>query len=147
MSDDETSWCPSAQPDMNGALLFGVVTETPEGSVVGYLNRPLAASGWAKEMAGTLEPTEVFRFAAPCAEGRCVHYSGSECSLAERVTHVPVAIKMRLPKCAIRPRCRWWKERGIEACRRCPTIITRDYQPTTAMASAAAPAADARSLD
>jgi hypothetical protein len=48
---------------------------------------------------------------------------------------------MRLPKCAIRPRCRWWKERGIEACRRCPTIITRDYQPTTAMASAAAPAA------
>lgn len=139
MPEDGTSWCPSAQPDMDEALLFGVLTETPEGSVVGYLDRPVAASEWAKKTAGTLDPTEVFRFAAPCAEDKCMHFNGSECSLAERITQVPVAIRLRVPKCAIRPRCRWWRERGVEACRRCPVIITRDYRPTAAIADASKP--------
>ncbi|MFB2972660.1 hypothetical protein ACE1CD_27180 [Aerosakkonema sp. BLCC-F183] len=35
----------------------------------------------------------------------------------------------RLPRCQIRSNCRWWKQEGRAACRRCPQVVTTVYKP------------------
>jgi hypothetical protein len=130
-------WCPSAQPDMDEAVLFGVVTGPADRPIVGYLEAAISVDDTIEGLAAPVDPREVFRFSAPCAETRCIHFEDARCSLAERIVATPVEIDLRAPKCAIRPRCRWWNEQGLEACKRCPMVITLDYAPSTAMTKAA----------
>jgi len=35
-----------------------------------------------------------------------------------------------LPRCAIRPRCRWFRQEGREACLRCPLVATEQRNPS-----------------
>lgn len=80
-------------------------------------------------------PEQRFRFTNKCVESGCSQWNGKGCGVIEQVIqyleHIPQ--KETLPKCSIRPKCRWFIQKGADACRICPYIITEiteaDYQP------------------
>ena len=131
--------CPSAQPDMEGSTIFGVVGGTADEPRVAYLDQPQPVSEELLQLADPVLPTEVFRFAAPCAGHGCRHFDGTHCQLAARTVNIlPEAVDV-LPACAIRPACRWWLQEGKAACLRCPVIVTQNQVPSDAVTLAATP--------
>jgi hypothetical protein len=122
--------CPSARPEMLGSTIFGVIGGDVDEPRVSYLADPQPVSDDLLTLAEPLAPTEVFRFAAPCGGGRCRHYDGAECRLATRVVTMLPTVTDRLPRCRIRPSCRWWHQEGAAACRRCPQIVSESANPT-----------------
>ena len=131
--------CPSAQPDMEGARIFGVLSGTPEEPHVAYLKPGVEIDGDVAQHLGSIAPTQVFRFAAKCEQGGCCHFAGGQCSLAQRiVTQLPEVVDL-LPACQIRAGCRWFAEHGGAACRRCPQVVTMIPQRDDALNHAASP--------
>jgi hypothetical protein len=118
--------CPSArcEPD---AILVGLVT--PDGRV-GYIRPELRIDEEFVAVARSgRDPEKRFRFSQPCVECRCEHWSGSACGLIERVLDSPearaeAAESPAIPRCSIRPRCRWFAEQGTRACAVCPLVVT-----------------------
>lgn len=131
--------CPSARPDSDGAVIFGVVGGTAEQPRVGYLERQVRPSGDLLALAGTADPGTVFRFGGRCAEGACSHFADSRCSLGERLVQLLPVVVDRLPPCSLRPTCRWFGEQGAAACRRCPQVISHNSAPSAGMVLAAEP--------
>jgi hypothetical protein len=119
--------CPSAQPGMDNCRVLGVVQQEGPTPRLVYLNQLIAAGEEVLAMAAPLKPTEVFRLAATCAEGRCPHFDGTDCRLATRVVKILPAAVEALPPCIIRKDCRWFSQEGGAACRRCPEITTVSY--------------------
>ena len=107
--------CPSAQPEMEGVVVFGVVGGTASEPRVGYLTERLPVTPELLALTGEVRPAEVFRFGAPCAGKGCRHFDGSD--------------------------CRWWRQEGKAACMRCPQVVTVNYVPSDEMRLAADPAA------
>jgi hypothetical protein len=139
---DPAPLCPSARPEMEGSILFGVVGGSVDAPRVGYLDEPLEVTPELLGLSGAIPPTEVFRFAAPCAAARCQHFDGANCRLAQRTVRLlPMAVD-RLPACRLRPRCRWWLQEGKAACLRCPAIVTDNHAPTPWVRRAATPRGD-----
>jgi hypothetical protein len=133
--------CPSARPDGEDAVIFGVVTDSPAGPRVGYLERQVRPTGELLAVIAPAEPGAVFRFGGRCAESACSHFAGSRCSLGERLVQLLPPVTERLPPCALRPTCRWFAEQGAAACRRCPQVISHHAAPSADMALAAEPPA------
>jgi hypothetical protein len=133
--------CPSAQPDWDDAALIGIVEGTPEKPVVTPLRRPLPPSEEILRLASPVTPTEVFRFAAPCLSQGCLHFSDGKCRLAEKIALLLPPVTETLPKCAIRPRCLWWRQEGRAGCLRCLQVVTDNYNPSELMRVAATPGA------
>jgi hypothetical protein len=133
--------CPSAQPDMEGSLVFGIVGGTVDEPRVGYLDMPVPVTDTDEllALAAPVKPTEVFRFAAPCAGHGCTHFDGTHCRLAQRTVHVLPPVVAKLPACRIRPHCRWWQQEGPQACLRCPLVVTESYNPSHLMRLAGDP--------
>ena len=131
--------CPSAEPAMTGSVAFGVVGGTASEPRVRHLARPVPVSAELLELAHPVRPTEVFRFAAPCACNACPNFQDSHCSLATRIVKWLPAVVDSLPVCSIRPRCRWWRDEGKAACLRCPQVVTDNYQPSDQMRQTCAP--------
>ena len=129
----ESLLCPSSQPEVEGARVLGVVQPTAGGHEVAYLDERLEASPEVLAMAGGVNPTGVFRFAARCQTGRCPHFDGSDCQLATRIVQIMPAAVETLPRCQIRPECRWFRQEGAAACRRCPQISTLNVDDSEAM--------------
>ena len=128
---DKPILCPSAQPDMEGAQVFGVLVKTPDdGLRVGYLNEPQPITPDLVTAAEPVKPPEVLRIAAPCMGSGCMHFDGSNCRLAARVTEMLDPVVSGLPRCAIRPHCRWFRQEGRAACLRCPQVITELREAT-----------------
>ena len=84
-ADEQPKLCPSAQPDMEGSVAFGIVEGTAEEPSVSYFRKPLPVTPELLQLSRPVRPTEVFRFAAPCAEGGCQHFDGARCRLAHKV--------------------------------------------------------------
>ena len=128
--------CPSAAPDAEGAQLFGVVAGTvdrPETVFIG----PRPPDPGLLALAAPATPAEVFRFTARCQEKGCGYFSEGRCGVAAAVVaHLPAIAEGALPRCGIRPQCRWWHEQGVAACRRCPTVVTDDRARDGAYAEA-----------
>ncbi len=119
--------CPSASPGMPGTTAFGVIQGSVRQPHVAFLERAVPATPELLALSGPVAPTEVFRFAAPCAGKACRHFDGTDCSLATRIVQrLPTAVDDP-PDCAIRPACRWWLQEGVEACLRCPLVVTESY--------------------
>jgi hypothetical protein len=117
--------CPSAQPEMPGAEVFGVLTGSEEsGRRVGYLSEAQPLTPDLVAAAAPAAPTEVMRIAAPCMGGACAHFDGANCTLATRVAQMLGPVVRALPRCAIRPTCRWFRQEGPDACFRCPQVVT-----------------------
>ncbi len=141
MSDKPETLCPSAQPDWEGARLFAVVGGTPDRPETAYLDQAQPVSPELLALAGPVAPAEVFRFAGTCVRTGCHHFdSGRDtCRLAEKTARVVPVMFEKLPKCAIRRDCRWWKQEGVAACKRCPQVVTVNYAPSEEMRTAADP--------
>ncbi len=117
--------CPSAQPDQPDAVVFGVQARTADGQrQVAYVPSALPITDELMALSGPARPAEVLRIAAPCMKGGCQHYGGGACSLAARVATMLDPVVAGLPRCAIRPTCRWFREQGRAACVRCPQVVT-----------------------
>lgn len=116
--------CPSAQPDMEGARIFGLVSGTPEEPRISYLARGVEIEPGAFTELLPVTPTQVFRFAAQCEGSKCAHFGNGRCSLAQRLVEHLDEVVDALPQCQIRPSCRWFAEQGGAACRRCPQVIS-----------------------
>ena len=89
--------CPSAQPHLDGARLFGIVGGTPQEPRVGYLTELLDVTDELLALAGPVGPTEVFRFAAPCAMDGCRHFDGCDCRLARKLVQIVPSAGTALP--------------------------------------------------
>jgi len=132
--------CPSAPATSDRGEIFGVIIGPPAEARVAYLTDAVPATPEALQLAQPLEPTTVFRIAAPCATSKCQHFDGTNCRLAQRVVSLLPAVVDRLPACQVRAQCRWFWQEGRSACLRCPQVVTTVYQPTAAMVEAATPA-------
>lgn len=131
--------CPSAQPDWDGAEIFGVVGGTARQPRVSYLEARQPVTWDLLALVEPVRPTEVFRIAAPCAGHACQHFDGSRCQLVARTVDLLDEVTPRLPKCAVRTACRWWAEEGPPACLRCPQVVTESYPVSEAVRRAATP--------
>lgn len=116
--------CPSAQPDMEGARIIGVLSGTADEPRIAYLEPGVSVDESVAHSLGELAPTHVFRYAALCEQRGCAHYDGARCSLAARIVEQLPEVVEILPRCQIRRTCRWYAEEGAAACRRCPQIVT-----------------------
>ena len=131
--------CPSAQPDMAGARVFGVRRSGPDGPRTGYLERAVEATPEVLAMAGPVPPTQVLRMAATCEESRCAHFDGTDCRLATRIVQLLPPVVAVLPRCAIRNDCRWFAQEGRAACLRCPQVVTLTNDASEVLVEAARP--------
>jgi hypothetical protein len=129
--------CPSARPDMEGSMVFGVVGGTVEEPCVAFLDEPQRITDEILSLSEPVEPTEIFRFAAPCAGNACKFFDGSSCRLAARVARLLPEAMETLPPCRIRPSCRWWQQEGKAACLRCPQVVTNPYRASEELRRAA----------
>lgn len=117
--------CPSAEPDMTDATVFGVQTGSQDdGYRVGYLPDAQPVTPDILAATGEALPTQVLRVASPCMGNGCKHFDGSGCQLAARVASMLDPVVSKLPRCAIRPTCRWFHQEGPAACLRCPQVVT-----------------------
>jgi hypothetical protein len=120
-----TILCPSVTSIGPEAQVFGVLTGSDaEALRVAYLTEAIPATPELLAAAAPARPTEVFRAAVPCAKGACRHFDGANCRLASRITAMLDPVVSALPRCAIRPVCRWFRQEGREACLRCPQVAT-----------------------
>jgi hypothetical protein len=132
--------CPSAQPNQTDSAVIGVVGRQDGKPHVSLLPESVSLHSVAHLIPDTIPVTEVLRLAAPCAERHCSHFNDQRCTLATRiVSRLPVVVD-RLSPCALRPSCRWWRQEGPAACRRCPQIVTEPHQPSDLMHELATPA-------
>lgn len=139
--------CPSAPPDWQGAVAIGIVGGSVEAPRVTPLEAAIPVTGELLALAAPAPPTEVFRFAAPCAKDGCRHYGAGACQLAAKVVQMLEPATERLPFCLIRADCRWFAEAGRDACMRCPQVVTDNVYPSVAMHQAADPAIAAERRD
>ena len=115
--------CPSAQTRAKGSRIYGVMTGPSNDRRVGYLTETLEPTPELLALAGEAKPTELFRIAAPCANGGCRHFNGG-CTLVQRIVAALPIVVSALPACQIRGTCRWYLQEGDAACLRCPQIMT-----------------------
>jgi hypothetical protein len=118
-------------------MLIGV---RQEGGTVAMLPQPLPVDEAfvAKARAHEVPPEQRFRFTNKCIEGGCGQWNGTGCGVAERVLQfldqIPLA---SLPACGIRGRCRWYLQRGPDACQVCTYIVTEITEDEVLAAQAA----------
>lgn len=133
--------CPSAQPDMPHSVIFGVVGGTVDHPSVFYLSDPQPVTDRLLDLSGPVKPTELFRFAAPCAATRCQQYDGATCQLVDRLVQLVPTATDRLPRCRLRPRCRWGMSRGGQPACGAPSSSLRTTRQLTQIRAAADPSA------
>lgn len=68
-------------------------------------------------------PEERFRFASPCVENRCRNWQGDRCGVVDELS-AGANDEGAMPRCAIRPECRWFGQAGAIACGACRGVIT-----------------------
>lgn len=123
---------PSARCE-EGAILVGIVGEN---GVVGYITPQIKIDNdFVRQAHVGRAPEKRFRFSQPCIKSGCRQWTGSRCGVIDRVLGVveetnvssdaPIGV---LPKCSIRPQCRWFAQVGRRACTVCPFVVT-DLRP------------------
>jgi hypothetical protein len=142
--DSDALLCPSARC-VEGAVLLGIVGTSGK---VGYVRPQVRVDAEFVEKARRgRTPEKRFRFAEPCVEGRCRHWTGARCGVIDTVLghqregSLP-SQERPLPACSIRPSCRWFAQAGAQACSACPFVVTNllddGTEERTALLTAAA---------
>ncbi len=133
--------CPSA-PCKEGALLVGIVLPN---RTIAYIDRKLPLdAAQARNLEATSRQAERggaesrYRFSSPCVQRGCQHWGGGKCGVIEEVlsSDIDTASIPNLPACSIRSQCRWYLQRGGEACAACQYVVT-DTAVTTEVEAAA----------
>ena len=141
ITTDKTTLCPSARPEWQNSVVFGVINGTVEEPHLAYLKQPQPVTDELLAKASPVTPTEIFRTAAPCAVKDCLHFNGKDCRLVQRIVEKLLVVVEELPPCSIRRDCRWWQQEGKAACMRCPQVITDNYNPSELVREVATPTA------
>lgn len=73
-----------------------------------------------------IPPEQRFRFTNKCIDKGCRQWNGKGCDVVERVVSFLNIIPQNkeLPKCSIRNKCRWFVQKGLDACKICPYVLT-----------------------
>jgi hypothetical protein len=138
---EKTTLCPSARPESEGSIVFGIISGTVAEPRVAYLKQPQPVTDELIAKASPITPAEIFRTASPCATKGCQHFDGQDCRLATRIVESFPAVAEELPPCSIRRDCRWWQQEGKAACMRCPQVITDNYNGSELALKVAMPTA------
>jgi hypothetical protein len=118
--------CPSSRCE-EGSTLLGIVNAQGR---IDFMAEPIAID--ASFVAAAKEgrpPEQRFRFSSPCLKRGCEKWDGERCGVA-KVLHergpdlLPPDDAAMLPRCAIRPDCRWHGEYGDQICYTCAWVIT-----------------------
>lgn len=125
--------CPSSTATLEDTVLIGVVTDHVDGPRVVPTDHAMPVTTDILKMAEPVHPSEVFRFASPCQGCKCPHFKDDACQLAVRSVNLLEAVVDTLPKCSIRPHCRWFRQEGPAICKRCPQVVTYQYNPSATM--------------
>ena len=115
--------CPSSKCE-DGAKLLGIVKEDAH---VDFLKHPIQIDQDFVDSAKEGRTPELrFRFAGKCLKAGCRQWTGERCGVIDNIVdQLQQAIpEASLPTCSIRPECRWFHQRGPEACKVCPFVIT-----------------------
>jgi hypothetical protein len=104
--------CPSAQPDSTEAVVFGIASGTVDEPRMIPLAQPQPVTDELLALSSPVNPTEVFRFAAPCAEQACRHYDGMQCRLASKIAQLLPIVTERLQPAACAPDAAGGDKRG-----------------------------------
>lgn len=129
--------CPSTQPNLPGTVIHGVV-DAASGRIA-YLDTPQPATPELLASTAPLLPTEVLRLSGPCQEKACGHFTGSRCSLVDRLVQILPASPTKPERCPIRSTCRWFSEHSFEACARCSLIVTDSFARAPELLSLSTP--------
>lgn len=124
---------------MKGAAVFAIIQGTAAEPRAAYLDRVVPLTAEIAAQAGPVNPAEIFRMSAPCAAHGCCHFGEGRCSLAGRLVQLAPAVVDAAPPCRLRPDCMWWLQEGVEACLRCPQVVTHRYGASAELMEAAAP--------
>lgn len=118
------NWCPSGDAGRPESVVLGV--RSGDGGEVVYLADPVPAADVLGAIPAGIAPNRVLRFASHCVSD-CANRVGEACGLIERIRAVPQEAGAEdgpLPRCHLRPQCKWWNQVGVEGCRRCPAVVT-----------------------
>jgi hypothetical protein len=132
--------CPSADAEMSGSVIFGVVVGTPEEPYVIHLDRVKQIPQELLDLDSPVKPAEIFRIAATCIENGCMHFDGDKCRLTARIVNGLDIVTDQIPACAIRANCRWWYQEGKSACWRCQQVVRDNYVASEQLIQAIDPA-------
>jgi hypothetical protein len=120
-SEDTVTWCPSGSASASESVVLGVHANPGQ---LTYLADPISSGEALSLVPEDISPTRVLRFASHCVSV-CGNREGSRCTLIDRVVALPAqADSPSVPRCHLRPRCQWWRQSGVEACHRCPQVVT-----------------------
>ena len=113
--------CPSGRCRPGSYLL---AIRTDEG--LGYVVPPLPVTEEFVELVETNGggAEQRFRFTERCIEQGCGQWSDGGCGIIEQLLVTAVGKNSELPACGIRGRCRWFAQRGGDACAVCPHVVT-----------------------
>jgi len=121
--------CPSS-PCAPGSVLLGVVQE--DATVAFLAKRFEIDETFVKAANQGRSPQSRFRFASPCIEKGCHHWGDGRCRIVDSVLcetprddAASSGNVADLPRCSIRSQCRWFEQRGVEACGACSMVITQ----------------------
>jgi hypothetical protein len=137
VAPNKITLCPSARPELEDSIIFGLISGTVTEPRVAYFKQPLPVTDELIAKASPVTPAEIFRTAATCAAKSCQHFDGKDCRLAMRIVEKLPAVVEEIPPCSIRRDCRWWQQEGKVACMRCPQVITDDYNSSELMRNVA----------
>jgi hypothetical protein len=123
MADSEDNiLCPSFKCQ-EGSVLLGIVQKDGRVSFVGQ--KMLIDKDFVKIANEGRTPEKRFRFSNKCAKTSCEQWTGSRCSVIDKVIDILGAKdQIDLPACPIREECRWFNQCGSKACTVCPEVIT-----------------------
>jgi hypothetical protein len=133
--------CPSTFPGWPDSVAFGIVTGTVEDPRWQPFEKPLPITDELLSLSGPVAPTEIFRFAGPCAGKACMHFQegSGRCRLVEKTVRFVPVVQEKLPSCTIRPDCKWWRQEGRDACFRCPQVASSNPANAEALRMASDP--------
>jgi hypothetical protein len=131
--------CPSADPRLPDTKVIGIVRDANDPRTVEILPVAVEPAPLIDLIPAELPVRAVLRFAGSCQESACAHFENGRCELARRVVAQLPEVVERIARCGIRPRCRWWRQEGIAACRRCPQVLTEPLAASETMVSVATP--------
>lgn len=124
MKDRSYLMCPSSNCK-TGSDILGV---RQDNGMVAILPQtlPINDAFIEKTTAHPISVQQRFRFTNKCIENGCRQWNGKGCGVIETVVRYldKVPQIQNLQPCSIRPTCRWFSQRGSDACRICPYITT-----------------------